>query len=157
TVDDGASWTLVNRVSDPSYPWPVPPAPSTAARLRVYAYDDKGVMGYDSSDQVFTITGNVAAVEGEDALPLVKALFQNRPNPFNPSTTIRYDLPSPSRVRIAIYGVDGRRVRTLIDRVMPAGRHAVTWDGTDESGREVGTSVYFYRMDAGAFQADRKL
>ena len=157
TLDDGVSWTLVDRTTDAAYPWPVPPRPTTTARLRVYAYDAKGVMGYDSSDQIFTITGNVAAVADGDALPLVNALFQNKPNPFNPSTTIRYDLPTASRVRIAIYGVDGRRVRTLLDRMMPAGRHAVTWDGTDDGGREVGTSVYFYRMSAGSFEANRKL
>jgi len=156
--DDGATWTLfAERVTDSPYPWVVPPAPTASGRVRVYAYDSEGIMGYDSSDQIFTITSNVTGVDAEDALPRVHALFQNDPNPFNPRTSIRYDLPAPSWVRLAIYGVDGRLVRTVVDRFMPAGRHTVTWDGKDDSGRDAGTSVYFYRMDAGTFQASRKL
>ncbi len=75
-------------------------------------------------------------------------LEQNRPNPFNPTTAIRFDLPSPQQVRLDIFGVSGRRVRTLLDQHLTAGRHSVTWNGTDESGVPLAGGVYFCRLQA---------
>jgi hypothetical protein len=85
------------------------------------------------------------------------ALRQNAPNPFRPPTVIEYALPAASRVRLAIYTVDGRLVRTLVDRVAAAGEHQVAWDGRDASGREQAAGIYFYRLDAPAGSATRKL
>jgi hypothetical protein len=84
-------------------------------------------------------------------------LRQNAPNPFRPPTAIAYALPAAGRVRLAIYTVDGRLVRTLIDRVAAAGEHTATWDGRDASGREQAAGVYFYRLETAAGSATRKL
>jgi len=70
----------------------------------------------------------------------------NYPNPFNPATEIRYDLPEAVHVQLVVYDVLGRQVRVLVDQPMSAGTHAVTWDA---SGLPSGT--YLYRLTAGAF------
>ena len=77
-------------------------------------------------------------------------LEQNRPNPFNPSTTLRYALDEPGRVRIAVYDARGRELAVLLDEERPAGPGEATWQGRDRAGREVGAGVYFVRADAGA-------
>lgn len=71
------------------------------------------------------------------------------PNPFNPRTTIRFDLKDPGHVRIAIYTVQGRRVTLLEDGRLPSGRYERVWRGVDSDGGEVASGVYFVRMEAG--------
>jgi hypothetical protein len=74
-----------------------------------------------------------------------------QPNPFNPSTTIRYDLPAAGPVRIAIFDVAGRLLRTLLDgQVRPAGSHAAFWDGRDAAGRVASAGSYVARLDFGS-------
>jgi len=94
---------------------------------------------------------------GDEAPRLVYELAQNRPNPFNPATTIRFTLPAEERVKIRIYSTSGRLVRDLVDRTMPAGAHQAVWDGKNESGVAAGSGVYFYRMEAGAFSDTKKM
>ncbi len=86
------------------------------------------------------------ATEDEAELPRDFALAPNYPNPFNPQTTIRFDLPAAMHVRMVVYDVMGREVARLIDQLMRAGTHAATWDA---SGLPSGT--YLYRLTAGAF------
>jgi hypothetical protein len=74
------------------------------------------------------------------------ALYQNAPNPFNPSTVIRYSLEARRHVRIDIFDVSGRVVRTLVDEARPAGNQTVEWDGTNANGHSVASGMYFYRM-----------
>jgi hypothetical protein len=95
--------------------------------------------------------------EETDALPRVTALFQNAPNPFNPATTIRFDLAVESEVRLRIFDVAGHLVRTLVHGSLPRQRHEVPWNGLDEQGQRVGSGIYFYRLEAGDFRATRKL
>lgn len=75
-------------------------------------------------------------------------LGRNIPNPFSTETTISYNLGSPGMVRLEVYTLTGRLVRTLVDRSVAGGSHQVIWDGKDERGREVGSGVYYYRLDA---------
>jgi flagellar hook assembly protein FlgD len=76
------------------------------------------------------------------------SLSQNVPNPFNPSTTLRFGLPEAGQVRLAVYDVTGALVRTLVDGHVDAGMREVAWDGTDAAGREVASGVYVYRLTA---------
>ena len=85
------------------------------------------------------------------------ALYQNVPNPFNPQTSIRYDLPLSARVRLLIVDVAGRRVRTLVDEEQAAGSRAAIWNGRDDAGHAVASGVYFYVLDAGKQRLTRKL
>ncbi|MEE8572274.1 MAG: alpha-amylase family glycosyl hydrolase, partial [Gemmatimonadota bacterium] len=76
-------------------------------------------------------------------------LEQSYPNPFSPSTTIRYSLPSPSRVRLGVYNVAGREVAVIEDGPRTEGPHEVRWDGADSNGMSLGAGMYFVRLDAG--------
>ncbi|MFH1278453.1 MAG: FlgD immunoglobulin-like domain containing protein [Candidatus Eisenbacteria bacterium] len=93
----------------------------------------------------------------EGAVPLRLVLGPNAPNPFNPSTTIRYVLPEPGDVSLSVHGVSGRLIATLARGRMPAGEHSVTWDGRDRSGAEVPSGVYFTRLEKGAEAISRKI
>jgi parallel beta-helix repeat protein len=73
-------------------------------------------------------------------------LHQNVPNPFNPTTQIRFNIPVSSPVSLVVYNVHGQRVRTLVSETLPAGEKTVEWNGRDESGRHVSTGIYFYRL-----------
>jgi hypothetical protein len=90
-------------------------------------------------------------------LPREFALRQNVPNPFNPVTSIRYELPVDSHVRIDVYNVAGRLVRTILDRPVEAGFGEIVWDGRDTSGKRVASGVYLYRMKAGDFVSKRTM
>ena len=81
-----------------------------------------------------------------EGLPSSFQLYQNIPNPFNPTTTIRFDLAEPSPVRLAVFNVVGQKIRTLLDGYKPAGNHSVQWDGKDDWGQDVGSGVYLYRL-----------
>jgi hypothetical protein len=85
------------------------------------------------------------------------ALFQNQPNPFNPETKIDYYLPNASHVSLIIYNVLGQRVRTLFDDYQEAGTHNLIWDGRSDDGMQLGSGIYFYRMQAGTFQETKKM
>ncbi|MBU0742037.1 T9SS type A sorting domain-containing protein [bacterium] len=76
-------------------------------------------------------------------------LDQNHPNPFNPSTTIRYALPARSHIRIGVYDVTGREVAVLQDGVQGEGGQEVHWDGADRKGQALGAGMYFVRLEAG--------
>jgi len=92
------------------------------------------------------------------AVPETFALYQNVPNPFNPVTTIRYDVPAGGGdVSLRVYDVGGRLVRTLVSGRQTAGEKAVTWDGLNEAGGPVATGVYFCRLIAGDFNEVRKM
>ena len=84
-------------------------------------------------------------------------LHQNHPNPFNPSTTIEYVLPSPCRVRLSVYDPAGRMVARLVDAEQPAGPYAVVWNGLDAAGRQLPSGIYFYSLRAGKMSTTRKM
>ncbi len=90
-------------------------------------------------------------------LPGNYQLDQNYPNPFNPSTMIRYSLPQAGIVKLVVYDILGREVRTLVNGAMSAGQQETEWDGKNSNGKTVGSGIYFYRLTAGRFTATRKM
>ncbi len=98
--------------------------------------------------------GRIAAYLGHggarSARPLRLALHPNRPNPFNPETLIRFDLPTAQTVSLDIFNALGQKVRTLVQGRTAAGSHNVRWDSRDEQGQAVATGPYFYRLSAGS-------
>ncbi len=98
----------------------------------------------------------LSAVPG--ALPSAFALHGATPNPFNPRTELRFDLPVPSRVTLSVYDVSGRLVRTLVaDEQLEAGSQARAWDGRDDAGRSLPAGAYLYRLRAGEFTQTRTM
>jgi hypothetical protein len=85
------------------------------------------------------------------------ALAQNAPNPFNPTTSIKFTIAEDSYVTLAVYDVSGRRIRTLVDRDLKANFYRVEWDGRNDEGRRVTSGMYFYRLHAGSFVRSRKM
>jgi len=92
----------------------------------------------------------------EANVPKVFDLKQNRPNPFNPSTVILFDLPSPAMVNLDIYNILGQSVKSYSD-FKEAGTHAIEWNGRDNTGAQVASGVYFYRLEAGKDVATKKM
>jgi hypothetical protein len=99
----------------------------------------------------------VAGVLNLQSTPTEFALLQNFPNPFNPETTINYNLASSSDVTLQIYNVVGQVVKTLVAERQNAGRYQVRWNGTDDRGMSVSSGIYFYSIRAGKFEDVRKL
>jgi hypothetical protein len=98
-----------------------------------------------------------AVTTGIPEIPTVYDMSANYPNPFNPMTKIRYDLPEPQLVRLVVYAVDGRRIATLVNEAMPAGSHEVTWQGRSDQGELVASGIYFFRIEAGPFSKTGKM
>lgn len=90
-------------------------------------------------------------------LPAAFALRQNQPNPFSRTTTIRFELPVGSMVRMDVFDAQGRRVRMLASRFFTAGYHAIDWDHSSDDGERMGPGVYFYRVEAGPFRDRKKM
>lgn len=89
--------------------------------------------------------------------PTTYALEQNFPNPFNPNTTIRFQIPNDEHVELKIYSILGREVRTLANKRYQAGKYTLVWNGRDNSGNPVSSGMYFYRIKAGAFSKTRRM
>lgn len=93
----------------------------------------------------------------EPPTPAADVLDPNFPNPFNPSTSIRFEVASPGPVTLRVYDVAGRLVRTLVDRSLPAGRHEARWDGTNADGLPAASGVYFCRLETTASAGTRRM
>ena len=110
-------------------------------------------------------TGNESDATGPETatgvteleLPKSFALYQNVPNPFNPTTTIGFDLPKLARVTLSIYDVTGTLINTLVDGEMAPGRKSIRWDGRDTGGLGVASGVYFYRLETPTFGQSKKM
>ncbi len=76
-------------------------------------------------------------------------LFQNTPNPFNPSTKILFQMPEQNLVLVSVFDAQGRKIGTLFEGVMPAGSHAIVWNGRDEKGQPMPSGVYILKLNAG--------
>lgn len=90
-------------------------------------------------------------------LPDEFGLADNYPNPFNPVTRIRFQLPKAAHVTMKVYNILGQEVRTLVNKDMSAGFHFIRWDGTNSLGKRVSSGVYIYRIQAGDFKMSKKM
>ena len=136
-----------------------PEAGSYNASVGRYYLRVDGYLGATSS-YTLTIAGGLAplaTLPEKDALPMAFALRQNAPNPFNPVTTIKFDLPGKSPVSLRIFDQRGRLVRTLVHEAMQAGSHSVLWNGLDDAGRQANSGVYLYLIEADGFRDTKKM
>jgi hypothetical protein len=105
----------------------------------------------------WTNYGSATPVSVGDGAPPGLALEQNRPNPFNPRTTIHFSLATAGPVRLRVYDVRGRSVATLADGAYAAGAHDVVWNGRTREGVAAAAGVYWYRLEASGTQAARRM
>ena len=142
---------------------PVASDGSILAEMMFAPREDLPVDGMDIhivSAELYDLGGRVPVAIGlpeEDILPAATSLHQNCPNPFNPQTTIRYDVAKSGMVRLILYGLTGQRIRVLVDEERSAGSYSVVWDGRDDIGRDVASGIYLCRMEGGDYIAVRKL
>ncbi len=99
-----------------------------------------------AADRVLTVMETPGTPVPDGLPPLATTLRAPQPNPFNPSTTLAFDLAQAGTVEIAVYALDGRRVATLLHEERPAGLHSVVWQGCDDNGRAVASGTYLCRL-----------
>ena len=144
--------TLISDIFD-SHPL----ATSASISFGIKATDGLDTVRIEGEEKViFVDRYNYLSVD-EQLLPDKFALHENYPNPFNPSTTIRYDLPMASDVRIMIYNMLGQKISTYDLPATPAGYHRFTWDAINKKGEAVAAGVYFYQIHTRKFTHTRKM
>jgi len=105
---------------------------------------------------LISVTAGVLSLD-ENLIPEVFALHQNYPNPFNPTTKLSYDLPEEAQVKIMIYDLMGREVRTLVNDQQSAGFKSIVWDATNNLNQPVSAGMYLYQISAGKFHQVKKM
>lgn len=132
--DGGTTWSADNA----GLPSPLPAVASVS-------FDDVFAYVGTESDGLFR-----APIDATVAVPVADArpvrVFPPRPNPFRAASTVAFELAIPGRVRVDVFAADGRRVRSLRDDVLAAGRHGITWDGRDDASRRVAPGTYWLRI-----------
>ena len=125
------------------------------AEFRIHIYSlFTGTVYFDD----MTIQEGLTGVSTTGILvPAKFEVFQNYPNPFNPTTTISYALPNLSPVKVVVYDVLGRAVKTLVDEKQGPGVHNIIWDGLNNSGKQAASGIYFYRVTAGSSVQVKKM
>ena len=113
-------------------------------QYRLKQIDNEGTFEYSNTIEV-------------NAVPSRFELSQNFPNPFNPSTTIKYYTPKNSFVTLKVYDMLGREITTLVNEQIASGYHEVNWNGLDSKGESVSSGVYIYRLTAGNFTQTKKM
>ncbi|MHB9027667.1 MAG: DUF5696 domain-containing protein [Candidatus Latescibacterota bacterium] len=118
-------------------------------RMQRTTFSDGTAVTVDFEEEKYEISWGSGISVKEPLQPAVLSLG-NYPNPFNAATTIRFTLPSSGPVNLEVYSVSGQKVRKLVDKHLPAGEHAVSWDGHDDRGRPVASGIYLSILRAGA-------
>jgi hypothetical protein len=124
-----------------------------------YVEATDGMDTTDASPDYLTIQWDISDMLSidDDLMPLSFALHQNYPNPFNPTTTLQYDLPEDATVKIMIYDLMGREVKTLVNNQQTAGFKSIIWNASNNLGQPVSAGMYLYRISAGDFHSVKKM
>lgn len=112
------------------------------------------VEGSDAGNRIVQLLNNYVS---SSPIPRHYELSQNYPNPFNPTTQIGFAIPLDGRVTLTVHNVIGQTVKVIVDGLVTAGYHSIAWDGRDQTGTEVASGIYFYRLEAADFTQIRKM
>ncbi len=180
STDAGDSWTVV----EPSEPYEDPGVPGLSgepgfsgssndwvhSRFDLSEYNDRVVtirfrlgadLGINKAGWFIdnlSILDEALSVEDENEIASDKyVLYQNSPNPFNPSTTISFQIPVRQKTTVAVYNMSGQLVKILVDGLMDAGHHRLAWDGRNSSAEPVTSGVYFYILQTDSFSATKRM
>ncbi len=130
---------------------PFPMLSRATVRFSISATDGIDTVKVTGDDRVVYVNRyEYLSTEGK-GIPTAFALHENYPNPFNPTTTLRFDLPQVSSITLTIYNMLGQKVRTFNMQNTSAGYHSITWDATNDFGQQVGAGVYLYQLQAKDF------
>ena len=117
--------------------------------VRLHVYSTFAGTVYFDDLSITKITGTATGVEAVKHLPTSFKVYQNYPNPFNPTTTITYALPKASPVKVIVYDIMGRQIKTMVNGEQSAGIHTISWNGENNFGEKVSSGTYIYRISAG--------
>jgi len=134
-----------------------PMLPRVTVHFGVLATDGIDTVNVTGEDRTVMVNRYDFLATGEAGFPEVFALHENYPNPFNPSTTLSFDLPKISNVNITIYNMLGQKVKTFSMQNTSAGYHSVRWNGTNDLGERVSTGIYLYQLHTREFVKTRKM
>jgi hypothetical protein len=156
-TDDGSSWVDLERTSASDRSWALRSfnlldfiEPTSTVRFRFIAADEGSGSVVEAGVDEFLLSGfqEPDDTAAEDAAPAALTLLPNVPNPFNPSTEVRFGLPTAQSVSLRVYDASGRLVRELLaERPMEAGFHSVRWNGRDEGGAGASSGIYVYVLE----------
>ena len=133
------------------------PVNGATVRFNVKATDGIDTVDVTGENRVIYVNRyEYLSTEGE-GVPVEFALHDNYPNPFNPTTTLRFDLPEVSNISLTIYNMLGQKIKTYDMQSTPAGHHALKWNATNDYGDPVGAGVYLYQLQSKDFVKTRKM
>jgi len=112
----------------------------------------------DGESDLVEVIFEATDVNGDNLeVPVVNALVGNYPNPFNPTTSIKFATVESGHVTLEVFNSKGQKVKTLVNETMSADNHTVDWNGTDDSGKAVSSGIYFYKMRASSYNETKKM
>ena len=133
------------------------PINAATVRFSIKATDGIDTVDVTGDDRVLFVNRYEYLSTVGEGVPVEFALHENYPNPFNPTTTLRFDLPEVSNLTLTIYNMLGQKVRTFNMQSTPAGYHSVKWNATNDYGDPVGAGVYLYQLQTKDFVKTRKM
>jgi hypothetical protein len=136
---------------------PFPMLPRVTVQFSMKATDGIDTVEITGDNRVLFVNRYAYLSTVSDGIPTEFALHENYPNPFNPTTTLRFDLPELSDMTLIVYNMLGQRVKTFNMQSTPAGYHSITWDATNDLNQQVGAGVYLYQLQAKDFVKTRKM
>jgi len=136
---------------------PFPMLPRATVKFTVVATDGIETVKVTGDDRVVFVNRYEFLSTESEGIPTEFALHENYPNPFNPTTTLRFDLPEVSDITLTIYNMLGQKVRTFNYQNTSAGYHSVKWNATNDYGEQVGAGVYLYQLQTKDFVKTRKM
>ena len=133
------------------------PGNNATIRFSVWAYDGTDSLKISGDDRVLYVNRYEYLKLEENGIPSSFALHDNYPNPFNPKTQIRFNLPQRNNVNITIYNMLGQKVKVFSMINTPAGTHSITWNAANQNGQPLSAGVYLYQMISKDFVQTRKM
>jgi len=133
------------------------PGNTATVYFSVWAHDETDSVKISRDDRVLYVNRyEYLSIESE-GVPNEFALHENYPNPFNPTTQIRFDLPEMSNVTLTIYNMIGQKIKSFTMQSAPAGYHSLTWNATNDLGAPVSAGVYLYQLQTEGFIKTKKM
>ena len=134
-----------------------PTVSAATVQFRISATDGIDTVKASNANRILYINRYDYLSTVNEQIPTEFALYENYPNPFNPTTTLRFDLPEVSDVRVVIYNMLGQKIKTFNMNSISAGSHSIRWNATNDMGDPVGAGVYLYQFQAKNFVKTRKM